>query len=215
MATAVPSPGHGGDVTTVRQALAAILADAAELGLRHAIIGGLAVSTWTEPRTTRDVDLAVNVEDDARAEALVFALQQRGYLVEAVVEQESLGRLATARLRPPGARRMGALVDLLFASSGVESEVVSAARSVEVLRGVSAPVASVGHLIALKLLSRDDARRPQDRLDLASLMGRASAEDLAAARRLSLRIMVLGTNRGRDLPGTLEALLREHGREHA
>lgn len=198
-------------MTTVRQALAAILVDAADLQLRHAVVGGLAVSAWTEPRTTRDVDLAVSVEDDARAEASIFALQQRGYGVEAVVEHQSIGRLATARLRPPGVRRAGALVDLLFASSGVEPEVVAGARFVEVLRGVVAPVASVGHLIAMKLLSRDDARRPQDAVDLINLVQRASAEELQGSRDLSDRIMMLGANRGRDLPRALEALIAEHG----
>ena len=33
----------------------------------------------------------------------------------------------------------------------------------------NAPVASIAHLIALKVLARDDRTRPQDRLDLAGL----------------------------------------------
>lgn len=36
----------------------------------HALVGGLAVSVRTEPRFTRDVDLAVGVVDDAEAETL-------------------------------------------------------------------------------------------------------------------------------------------------
>lgn len=36
-----------------------------------AIVGGLAVSVRTEPRFTRDLDLAVAVSDDQAAEALV------------------------------------------------------------------------------------------------------------------------------------------------
>jgi hypothetical protein len=36
-----------------------------------ALVGGLAVSVRTEPRFTRDVDLAVAVFDDNEAEALI------------------------------------------------------------------------------------------------------------------------------------------------
>jgi len=34
----------------------------AALGQRHALIGGLAVQFWGQPRFTRDVDMAVLVE---------------------------------------------------------------------------------------------------------------------------------------------------------
>src|SRR5512136_1578097 len=105
-------------MATVRKTLVGILGDLGALKQRYALVGGLAVSARTEPRTTRDVDIAVAVDDDSAAEALIFALQQRGYSVAAVIEQQTLGRLATVRLEPPGAGIAGALVDLLFASSG-------------------------------------------------------------------------------------------------
>jgi hypothetical protein len=40
------------------------------------------------------------------------------------------------------------IVDLLFASSGVEAEVVGAAENLEVLPGLWVPVARAGHLLA-------------------------------------------------------------------
>jgi hypothetical protein len=49
-------------------------------------------------------------------------------------------------------------IDLLFGSSGIEDQVVALAGPLEVLPGFVVPVAAVGHLIALKLLARDDAR---------------------------------------------------------
>jgi predicted nucleotidyltransferase len=186
-------------VATVREALVAILSDAPDIGASFALIGGLAVSAWVEPRTTRDVDVAVSVDDDEMAERVVFQLQQRGYVVQTVIEQRVLGRLATARFRPPRSREQGALVDLLFASSGVEREVVAGARLIEVVRGVTAPVARIGHLIALKVLARDDDTRPQDAVDLAALMRRATPGDLHEALQLARRIEALGTHRGRNL----------------
>ena len=42
--------------------------DLDRLGLKWALIGGLAVAVRAEPRFTRDVDLAVTVADDREAE---------------------------------------------------------------------------------------------------------------------------------------------------
>jgi hypothetical protein len=90
------------------------------LGRHFALVGGFAVSARTEPRLTRDADLAVRVTDDRDAEALVRALQGRGWRVVAAVEQDAAGRLATVRLAVAGEDVHGAVVDLLFASSGIE-----------------------------------------------------------------------------------------------
>ena len=54
------------------------------------------------------------------------------------------------------------VIDLLFASSGIEPEVVADAESIELLPNLTMGVARTGHLIALKVLSRDDVSRPQD-----------------------------------------------------
>ena len=72
------------------------------------------------------------------------------------MEQEATSRLATVRLVSPGQTASGVVVDLLFASSGIEPEIVAAADPLEVFPGVTLPVACRGHLIALKTLSRDD-----------------------------------------------------------
>ena len=162
-------------------------------------MGGLAVSVRTEPRTTRDVDVAVAVTDDRQAEALVRELRSNGYSLQAAVEQVETGRFATARLEPPGASPLGTVVDLLFATSGIEPEVCERADRLEILAGVWAPVASVGDLIAMKLLSRDDATRPQDAQDLRALLVAAGVDDLAIARGAVAQIESRGFARGRDL----------------
>ena len=110
--------------------------------------------------------MAVRVTDDAAAEALVLALQRRGYHVEAAIEQEATNRL----------------------------------------------VAGISHLIALKILARDDRTRPQDRVDLVGLLGRADARVIAAVREALALITQRGFHRGRDLAADLEALLLERDR---
>ena len=188
------------------QAVAAIAADLDHLELGYALIGGFAVSIRTDPRFTQDIDLAVAVADDDAAELAVHRLVERGYAILAVVEHEAQSRLATARLEVPGEAWV---VDLLFASSGIEREIVHAADRIEVVRGLRLPVASVGHLIALKLLARDDHTRPQDSADLRALVGVADKEELLQARAAVSLIEARGYGRGRDLGANLRALLAD------
>ncbi len=193
----------------VEAALRRIAVDVSASGRPWAIIGGLAVSARTEPRTTRDVDLAVSVADDPDAEALVFHLQSSGYRVLAAVEQRGVGRLSTTRMSTPGAGPHGVVVDLLFASSGIEREIADDAEVLEILPGLHLPVARIGHLVALKLLARDDRRRPQDRDDIRALLAEASPVDVEDARRAVTLIEQRGYQRGRPLALQLEQILRE------
>ena len=173
------------------------------LGLPFALVGGFAVSVWCEPRFTRDIDLAVAVSSDEVAEGAVLTLAREGYEVLAVVEQEA-GRLATVRLAVGPDRD---LVDLLFASSGIEPEIADAARRVQVLPGLVLPVATVGHLIALKLLAADSRTRPQDQVDLQALVAVSDPADVAVAEEAVAMIEARGDQRGRDLVGALAALV--------
>jgi hypothetical protein len=197
-------------VTRLEALLRAAPQDLTDLRLQWALVGGLAVSARTEPRFTRDIDLVIAVSGDREAEQAIHSLQRRGYQVQALVEQEAAGRLATARLAPRGGDAAGVVLDILFASSGIESEIVAAADPLEVLPGLRVPVATVGHLLALKLLSRDDRTRPQDRMDLAQLVGVAGRADLDVARQAIALIQGRGFQRGRDLTGDLERLIT-HG----
>ena len=197
-------------MTPLESALRAIAAGLDRRELRWALVGGLAVSARAEPRTTRDVDVAVAVPDDAAAEALVFSLGVESWEVAAAVEQDAMGRLATIRLRTPFDRRSrGVVVDVLFASSGIEPEVAHEAERIEVLPGLVVPVARLGHLIALKVLARNDRTRPRDAEDLRGLFAEASDADLALARGALGRISALGFHRGRDLAVDLHRALAE------
>lgn len=179
--------------------------------VRWALVGGLAVSVRTEPRFTRDVDVAVAVASDREAEQLVAALQRQGFRVIEALEQESAGRLAAVRLQPPGEPDPGLVVDLLFASSGIEAELVVRAEKLPVFPSTTAAVASIGDLLALKLLSRDDLERPQDAVDLRLLLAFATPEDLKVAWQAVQDIQARGFHRGRDLLQALRSLLEVHG----
>jgi hypothetical protein len=167
-----------------------------------ALVGGLAVSTRTEPRFTRDLDFSVACDNDAAAERVVAGLVRDGFQLVTALENTKHGRLATVRLR----RRSAApLVDLLFASSGIEAEIVAAAEAMTVL-GHSVRVAMVGHLIALKLLARDDKLRPQDRVDLRALAAVATAREWRRAATAVGLIESRGFARRRKLVVALERL---------
>ena len=178
-----------------------LAADLRSCGVRWAMVGGIAVSVRAEPRFTKDVDAAVAVEDDAGAEGVVRGLIQRRYVVEWELEQKATGRLAGMRLRSPGER--GVAVDLLFASCGIEPDVVGAASELEVVPGLRAPVASRGHLIALKTLAVAD-HRPNDLGDLQALIAGAEAVDLELARKAVGQIEERGYAREKDLKADLE-----------
>jgi predicted nucleotidyltransferase len=192
--------------TRLHASLRVICKDLSDHRAHYALVGGLAVSARTEPRFTRDLDMAVAVADDREAETLVQSLRSRRYSIEALVEHEAAGRLATVRLIPIAESAL--FVDLLFASSGIEAEIVAAAEPLEIIEGLVVPVATVPHLIATKVLSRDDVRRPQDRADLIALLRNASETDIAAAQTAMQTIQARGFNRGRDLIAEFETLSR-------
>jgi len=183
--------------------------DIQQAGLRWAVVGGIAVSVRTEPRFTRDLDLAVAVDADAQAKALVAHLLDLGYRTLASLEQTETSRLATVRLIAPGETETGVVVDLLFASSGIEPEVVAAAEGIRVFSRLVVPVASLEHLLALKVLARDDTRRPQDRVDIAALLHNASAEQIEEARKALRLITERRFNRDRDLDAELDRAVSE------
>ncbi len=125
----------------------------------------------------------------------------------ALVEQQAPQRLSTARLLHVDDN--GLFVGLLFASSGIESEIVAAADVMNVIAGLALPVATVGHLMAMKLLARDDRQRPADADDLRALCAVATDADWSSARRAVRMITDRGFHRSRDLIAALDALERQ------
>ena len=192
----------------LEQSLTRIAKELTDLKQSFALVGGLAVSSRAEPRMTRDADLAVAVANDEAAELLIYQLRQIGYVVDTIVEDFRANRLSTVRLTFPDDR--GLVVDLLFASSGIEDVIAASASILAVLPGCELPVATVGHLIAMKLLARDDRHRPADADDLRALAEVASEHDWAQASNAIALITHRGFHRNRDL-GTALQILRQDG----
>jgi len=178
-----------------------------ELGKNYALVGGIAVSVLASPRGTGDVDLAVAVAEDGEAETVVRSFASAGYEIASLLEQDETKRLAGVRVRDTTS---GVDVDLLFAMSGVEPEVADTAQPVEVLPGVTLPLATVGSLIVMKLLARDDRHRPMDADDLISLSELATDGDWTEANRLADLVTARNAHRGRDLRASLSHL-QAHG----
>ena len=180
--------------------------EAAELPF--AVVGGLAVSARTEPRFTRDVDLAVAIDDDRIAEQFVRGLLRKGWRVLAQVEQTSTRRLATIRTVPPGLEGSASVVvDFLFASSGIEPEAARHAEPLEVFEGVVAPVATAVHLLAMKVLSMNESTRIKDRADAIALLATLDPDQLEAARAALRDLAQRGFHRNKDLQGELDRLV--------
>lgn len=184
-------------VDPVESALRMAVADLRALKVRWALIGGLAIAVRAVPRFTKDLDFAIAVADDPEAEGIVLKLRERGYVADEVLEQEYVKRMSGVRLKHG---RSKVVIDLLFASSGIEAEVVAEATNMEVLRKLSIPVATTGHLIALKTL----ASRHKDFDDLENLIADASEADLDTARSAVKLIQARGFNREQDVVADLE-----------
>lgn len=153
-------------------------------------------------RFTRDVDIAVRVASDAEAEALVHALGGRGYRAVASVEHETQKRLATVRLLSAD----GVKVDLLFASSGLEPEIVDRAVTVDLGVAGDVPVARSEELLSMKVLSMNDERL-QDRIDAQQLLRHNPTIDLASVRQNLALVHDRGFDRDQNLGTKLAGLL--------
>ncbi|MEP7050832.1 MAG: nucleotidyl transferase AbiEii/AbiGii toxin family protein, partial [Pseudomonadota bacterium] len=113
-------------------------------------------------------------------------------------------RLSTVRLMSPS----GVKVDLLFASSGIESEIVDAATPVYFEGAGSVPVANAEELLAMKVLSMTDTRL-QDRIDAQHLLQFTPNLDLSRVRQHLARITDRGYAREQDLEAKLKVVLRD------
>lgn len=74
--------------------------------------------------------------------------------VVATVEQDATHRLATVRLSDSAAT----VCDLVFATCGIEAEVVDTAEQLEVFPGMTVATATVEALLAMKVLSATNKR---------------------------------------------------------
>lgn len=198
-------------MTRLQEALITVNGHLTGLGCRWALIGGLAVSVYAEPRPTRDLDVAVAVGGDREAEGFVYELRRRGYRElpqQPILETVDTERIATVRLLVPGNPGddgSGIVVDLLFSFSGIEPEIVASAHLAEVLPDVFLPVIRAGHLLAVKV----QAGRPKDLEDARNLLRAIGESERQRAREALVTMSERGIARGRNLLGELGRLEEE------
>ncbi len=185
----------------------AVVAHLNELGVKYAVVGGIAVSFRSVVRTTNDLDLAVVVNDDIEAESIIRSLIGLGYRAEMILESEVAGRLATVRMISKGEREI--FVDLLFASSGIEQEIVENSYPIEIFRALTVPVASRSALIALKVLSANPKTRSKDIIDLQNLIESSDPDEIAIAHNLLDLITKRGYDRNKDLQADLKRYIEQ------
>lgn len=140
----------------------------------YAIIGGIAVQRWGQPRLTRDVDLTILVQpgrEESVARDLVAAFRPRiADAVEFAVEHRVLP------LDVPG----GSEADVSFGLPGYEEFVIDRAQPYDLGDGRAVRLCSAEDLIVHKAL----AGRPQDLMDLEGIVVRQRASlDIAYIRR--------------------------------
>jgi hypothetical protein len=145
------------------------------LGLVYAIIGGLAVQWWGEPRVTKDVDLTVVAPLDQPSSVLIQQVLDRfPARIENALEFARRSRviLITAS--------NGCPVDISLGLPGYEDEVMRRAVKFELEPGKHVRVCSAEDLIIHKAI----AGRPQDVRDIEGIVYRQrDGLDVAIIRR--------------------------------
>lgn len=131
-------------------------------GIASAVVGGIALSIWGEPRATRDVDLRVLLGRE-EAHRLLAALTN-DYALLADNPLTTLQKMGFLFVQD----RAGVRLDLLLADTAFDREVVRRARPTEIAPGKVIQVCSPEDLLIYKLIST----RPRDHEDAASIVHR-------------------------------------------
>ncbi len=146
-------------IPEVERALLDGIAALEALNLRYAVVGGLAVSAWSRPRPTRDVDLYADIPDDRR-EHIRKELEARGFEVPAMSEE--LSRFGVFRSR---SRQDGTFLDI-FSAIGPLGEAILERRQRVAFEGRDVWLITPEDLILLKAFSD----RERDFEDLVALL---------------------------------------------
>jgi hypothetical protein len=139
-----------------------------------ALVGGLAVSAWSLPRATMDVDLLVLV-DSNNLNLLVDALCNAG--MDAELRRGDFDDPVPCLIRADA-------LDIIVATKKYEAEAIEQSIAVNIA-GRDIPVASPEYLIILKL----KAGGPRDLLDVQELLA-ANLVDRALLAKLAKRYRV-------------------------
>lgn len=151
------------DFSTVLQRVRSLLD---EMGVRYAVIGGLAMAAYGLSRTTLDLDLVV---DAPSQEAVIQGMERLGY--------ETVHRSLGYSNHVHADSAMGN-VDFVYVEGETADRLFAAIRGVAGPRGSSMPVPSPEHLAAMKVVAmRNDPQRAfQEQSDIRHLITSAGAD---------------------------------------
>lgn len=146
-----PAAGESTLVAQLRETLVALR----EAGLRHMLIGGVAVNLHGYLRATRDLDLMLLVED---ADVAHDMFERLGY--------ETLDRTLDIASYVRGAQRL----NVLYAQRPISRGLLERPEEAE-LGGIKVPVISLEGLLGLKIEAfSNDPRRIRDYQDMIELI---------------------------------------------
>lgn len=131
-------------------------------GIGSAVIGGLAVAFWGEPRLTRDVDLKVLLKRE-ESHNLISLLKPR-YICLAQEPEKTLREVGFLFVRAAGGPR----IDLLLADTAFDEEAVQRAKPIVVGPSCSITICSAEDLLIYKMISI----RARDREDVQGIITR-------------------------------------------
>lgn len=187
-----------------------VVNDLNDITSEWALIGALAASFHSEPRTTQDIDIALALRTTEEQEVLIKKLLSRGYHNKQILMQVGPFLTMGCRLQIPSNFSNTISLDLLFNASGIEDEIVEQAAIMDLLPGLKVRIASLGHILAMKIVSQNDGNRIKDKLDVQGLLQAASTEDLSMAREALKLIHSRGRNYKKDLLIELEKDIEKH-----
>jgi hypothetical protein len=134
----------------------------ADASIDSAIIGGIAVSVWGEPRLTQDTDIRVALgRDDADQ---LLRLLGSDYVALAADPARTLRKMGFLFLKDADDCR----IDILLADTPYDALVIGRAKDVEVQPGLRLSICTAEDLIIYKMIST----RGRDRDDVVGIIRR-------------------------------------------
>jgi hypothetical protein len=133
-----------------------------EANIASAVIGGLAVAVWGEPRLTRDVDVKVSLQRDQGAS--LISLLKSNYLFLSDAPIQTLQQIGVLFIKDATDLRL----DLLLADTPFDIQVIQRAQPVEVQPNQTLTVCTPEDLILYKMIST----RPRDQEDVRGIVRR-------------------------------------------
>ncbi len=159
-------------------------------GISYAVIGGLAVQYWGEPRVTRDVDATVLVPQEIQKTLVYELLEKFPARIENPIDFAIKNRVLLVR------SSSGWNMDISFGLPGYEEEVMRRAVDCNIGSGRTIKFCSAEDLIIHKAV----AGRPQDEFDISGIIYRQGQklDDVYILKWLNIFSHILETDEVRS-----------------